>query len=159
MQQALGKFAQDLKRECGGRAILARNIHLTLIFLGDVERERLPQLEAAAAAVEGPRFELCVGRAEYWRHNRIVWAGVERCPEALLELVDRLGQGLSSAGFRFDKRAYVPHVTLLRNARRAPPQAEMPAVAWPIASFALAESVQREKGRAYEVLREWPLST
>ena len=84
VQQALGKLAQDLGRECGGRAILTRNIHLTLVFLGDVARERLVQLEALAAAVTSARFDLDVDRVEYWRHNRIVWAGVERCPATIV---------------------------------------------------------------------------
>lgn len=158
VQQALGKLAQDLGRECGGRSIPARNIHLTLVFLGEVARGRLAQLETSAAVVTAPHFDLDVDRVEYWRHNRIVWAGVGHCPGALLELVERLELGLSSAGFRIDKRAYVPHITLLRNARRAPSAAGLPAIAWPVARFALVESVQREQGRAYQVLREWPLS-
>jgi len=157
VQEALGRQARVLMRECGGRAIQASNIHLTLVFLGDVARECLAQLEALAVAVTAPRFELGVDRVEYWRHNRIVWAGVGRCPAALPELVERLERGLSAEGFRIDKRSYVPHVTLLRNARRAPPEAGMPAIAWPVDRFALVESVKREKGRAYQVLREWPL--
>lgn len=158
VQQALERQARDFTRECGGRAIPARNIHLTLVFLGDVARERLAQLEALAGAVTAPRFDLDVDRVEYWRHNRIVWASVARCPEALLALVERLEQGLSSAGFRFDKRSYVPHITLLRNARRAPPEFAIPAIAWPVGRFALVESAQRGRGRVYEVLREWPLT-
>ena len=158
VQQGLGKLARNLARECGGRAILTRNIHLTLVFLGDIDRERLAQLEALAARVTSARFDLDVDRVEYWRHNRIVWAGVERCPEPLHELVKRLELGLSSAGLRFDKRAYAPHITLLRNARRAPANATMRTIAWPVARFALVESVRREKGRAYEVLKEWPLT-
>ena len=158
VQQLLGKFAQDIERKCGGRAIPARNIHLTLVFLGDTARERLRQLEALAAAVSAPPFDLDVDRVGYWRHNRIVWAGVSRCPGALPVLVGTLELGLSSAGLRFDKRAYVPHVTLLRNARRAPPETELHCISWPVARFALVESVQRDRGRAYEVLREWPLT-
>ncbi|MND04219.1 RNA 2',3'-cyclic phosphodiesterase [compost metagenome] len=72
--------------------------------------------------------------------------------------MQRLESGLSSADFRFDRRAYAPHITLLRNARRAPANATMRTIAWPVSRFALVESVKREKGRAYEVLKEWPLT-
>jgi 2'-5' RNA ligase len=162
-QEALGKLAQGLKRECGGRAIPAHNIHLTLAFLGDVGRGRLARLEEIAAAVSAQRFaqsfELNVARVEYWRHNHIVWAGVERCPAALQTLAAGLEQALSPEGFRFDRRPYVPHITLLRDARRAPATAATPAVPWRVHDFALVESVPRERGRVYEVLRDWPLST
>ena len=158
VQRALGALAQDLGRECRGRALPSRNIHLTLVFLGNVGRERLPRLEEIAVATSAPPFGLNVDRVEYWRHNRIVWAGVERCPEALTTLVARFGQMLAPEGFHFDDRAYVPHITLLRNARRAPSTAAVPAVAWPVSRYALVESVPRGQGRAYEVLREWPLT-
>ena len=157
IQQALAGLAQGLKRECSGRAIPARSIHLTLVFLGDVARERLPRLETLAAAVAEAQFDLNVDRVEYWRHNRIVWAGVEHCPEALQSLVARLEQALAAEGFGFDRRRYMPHITLLRNARRAPSESATQAVAWPVARYALVESVAHERGRAYEVLREWPL--
>ena len=157
IQRALGELGKALQRRCGGRAIVAGNIHLTLVFLGDVARDRLPRLDAVAAAISAPPFDLSVNRVEYWRHNRIVWAGVERCPDALQSLVAHLEQALVAEGFHFDRRPYVPHVTLLRNARRAPSDAATRAVAWPVIRFALVESVARERGRVYEVLREWPL--
>jgi 2'-5' RNA ligase len=162
-QQALGKLAQGLKRECGGRAIPAHNIHLTLAFLGDVGRGRIARLEEIAAEISGQRFaqylDLNVTRIEYWRHNRIVWAGVEQCPVALQALAAGLEQALSPEGFRFERRPYVPHITLLRDARRAPATAATPAVPWRVDRFALVESVPRERGRVYEVLRDWLLAS
>ena len=163
IQQALGKLAQGLKQECGGRAIPAHNIHLTLAFLGDVGHSRMARLEEIAAAISGQRFAQCfdlnVARVEYWRHNHIVWAGVEHCPVALQALTAGIERALSPEGFRFDRRPYVPHITLLRDARRAPATAAIPAVPWRVHHFALVESVPRERGRVYEVLRDWPLST
>lgn len=158
VQRALCDLGRGLQKQCGGRSLPARNIHLTLVFLGGVARERLADLEAVAGGITAPRFDLEVDRVEYWRHNRIVWAGVARCPDALPLLVEKLERGLSSSGYRFDRRPYSPHVTLLRNARRAPADSAMRAIAWPVSGFALVESVPRDNGRAYEVLREWPLS-
>jgi 2'-5' RNA ligase len=158
VQEALGKLALELKPGCGGRAIPARNIHLTLVFLGDVERASLPRIEALARAVVASRFDLNVDRIQYWRHNRIVWAGVTRCPPAALALVEQLEAGVADAGMRVERRPYVPHVTLLRDALRSPADAAVPAIAWPVDRFALVESVQRDRGRVYEPLREWPLA-
>lgn len=151
-------MAQDFKRTCGGRAVPVGNIHLTLVFLGNVERARQPRLEALATGVNGTPFELVVEPVEYWCHNRIVWAGTRRCPEALQDLVTRLGQALAAEGVQQEKRPYVPHITLLRNARRAPAASMLRAISWPVSRFALVESVPRERGRAYEVVRDWPLT-
>ena len=156
-QRALGDIASRAQRECGGRAVPAPNIHLTLVFLGDLPRDRATVIETLASAVKGPRFALSVDRLEYWRHNRILWAGVEACPEALQTLVAQLEAGLATVGFRFDQRPYVPHITLLRDAKRAPAENRASPVAWPVTEFALVESVQRERVRVYEVLRKWPL--
>jgi 2'-5' RNA ligase len=156
VQRALGEIARGARSECGGRAVPAENIHLTLVFLGNLPRERLAVLEVLGSTVRGCRFNLTVDRLEYWRHNRILWAGTSACPEALQALVSSLQDAAAGAEFRFDRRPYVPHVTLLRNARRAP-AVERCAVAWPVDGFALVESAPRERGRAYRVLRSWPL--
>lgn len=158
VQQALGEIARQAQRVCGGRAVPAHNIHLTLVFLGDVPRDSVAALEALGSALVSPGFTLHVDRLEYWRHNRILWAGVEECPRALPLLVERVQQPATAAGFRFDRRPYVPHVTLLRDASRAPQDSRFAAISWPVTELALVESVQRERGRVYEVLRSWPLA-
>ena len=157
VQRALGEIAHRAQRECGGRAVPAPNIHLTLVFLGDLPRDRLAALETLASTAQGRRFNLTVDRLEYWRRNRILWAGASACPEALQALVARLQDAVAGAEFHFDGRPYVPHVTLLRNARRAPAVDRCSAIAWPVDGFALVESAPRERGRVYQVLRSWPL--
>ena len=156
-QQALGDLAERLKSECGGRALPAGNIHLTLVFLGEVARERLPRVEDFAATVTVPRFEIRLDHTGYWRHNRVVWAGVTRGAAELGALAARLEQALAAGGFRFDKRAYVPHLTLLRNARRAPAAVNMDPVTWSVTRHVLVESVPLERARQYRVRRAWPL--
>jgi 2'-5' RNA ligase len=71
--------------------------------------------------------------------------------------VASLQDAVARAEFRFDRRLYIPHVTLLRNARHAPANDRCPADAWAVDGFALVESAPRERGRAYQVLRSWPL--
>jgi RNA 2',3'-cyclic 3'-phosphodiesterase len=157
VQRTLGDIAQRAQEECGGRAVPADNIHLTLVFIGDVSRSRLAELEALGATIAAPRFSLVVDRLEYWRHNRILWAGVGECPQALRTLVERLQEPVAAAGFRIERRPYVPHVTLRRDARGASANTSI-RVDWPVTEFALVESAQRERGRAYEVLHRWPLT-
>lgn len=153
---ALGRLARDLQGQCGGRAMLTRNIHLTLVFLGNVAAARLPELYLLAETVAAPRFDLVIGAAGYWRHNRIVWTGPGQCPDALQALVAALEGALKANGFRFDERPYVPHITLLRDARRAPTTQAVGDIRWPVADFALVQSLRRDNATVYEVLRRWP---
>ena len=157
VQHALYGVGQQAQRECGGRLIPERNIHMTLVFLGNIGRVLLPQLEAVAAGIVAGPCDLVLDRIQYWRHNGIVWAGVEQCPAAIPGLVSALSRPLRGIGLEIDTRPYVPHITLLREARRAPAASGMTEVAWPVLDFALIESVTHERGRAYEVLRRWPL--
>jgi 2'-5' RNA ligase len=143
--------------ECGGRATAPEKLHLTLIFLGAIDRARLPAVRSIASAIAIPAFELHLTKIGWWRHNRLVWAGGDQCPPALQTLVSSLQSGLGREGYALDERPYAPHVTLLRNALRGPTKAAIAAVAWPVHDFALVESVAAGGGVRYEVLAQWPL--
>ena len=153
---ALGALGCVVQAECGGRVTPADNIHLTLVFLGDVPTARVADLCRVADGMTAPCFGLDVGAVHYWRHNRIVWTGPAQCPDALHSLVAGLESVLASRGFDSDRRAYTPHITLLRNARRAPATRTMPAIRWSVAGFVLAQSLRRERAVVYDVLRHWP---
>jgi len=150
----LFRVARELQRSCGGRAVRRDNLHLTLVFLGDVAREKIPQLAAIAAQQRAIAFDLEFGAIRYWQHNRIVWAAPQAVPPPLSGFVAALEPALSEAGFDFDRRPYVPHVTLLRGAR-PPATAISIALDWPVRDFALVEAVRDESRPAYRVLERW----
>jgi 2'-5' RNA ligase len=118
----------------------------------------LEVLQLAAQEADGEAFELCFDAARYWGHNHIVYAAPRHVPQQLLQLADALGRRLDAHRFRFDRREYKPHVTLLRNAHwsDAPLPALQP-VCWRVADFALVQSVQRDGLADYRVLARFPL--
>jgi 2'-5' RNA ligase len=71
--------------------------------------------------------------------------------------VRHIEDALRAGGFAFDARAYVPHITLLRNAVRAPRAPQLSPVTWRARAFALVESVRDEGGSRYQVLESWAL--
>lgn len=155
---ALAAWQPPLRELCGGRAMLAANLHNTLVFLGNVAERRLEALQLAAQEVEAERFELSIDLARYWGHNHIVFAAPHSAPPQLAQLVRDLERGLERHRFRFDRRDYKPHVTLLRHAKWSDmPLPEMPAVRWPVHDFALVQSPQREGDPHYRVLARFPL--
>jgi 2'-5' RNA ligase len=159
VRASLDAAAGKLHELRGGRRTRPDTLHLTLVFVGDIAVEQLPELLAAAAAVAVPRFEVLFDRSDCWRHNHVAHLGASLSPPALLELVGQLESRLSSAGIAFDRRPYVPHITLLRKADCSP-GIENPAlvpIRWLARDFVLVRSSLRSGGALYEQIGRWPL--
>ncbi|MBZ0105031.1 MAG: RNA 2',3'-cyclic phosphodiesterase [Sulfuricella denitrificans] len=160
VRRALDQAGRKLHAVCGGRRMRAPNLHLTLVFLGNVAVARLDELRAVTGGVSGAPFSMTLDHFGWWRHNRVAWAAPQEIPEALQGLVARLQENLRNADFVFDDRpVFVPHVTLLRNARCN--EIEMPPMmplAWAVDAFVLVKSATTDTGATYEVIGRWGLS-
>jgi 2'-5' RNA ligase len=157
VQDALARWARACREACGGRSPSAGSMHLTLAFLGEVEPERVRRL-AGIAAVDGVApFELVFDRLGYWRHNRIAHAAASVVPSALATLAGRLAAELGAAGFRTEAREFVPHVTLARQARRAPGELRLEPIRWPVEEVRLVESIRVDGKASYQTLQSWTL--
>ena len=143
--------------DLGGRPVPVHNLHLTLLFLGDVPGDRFDGLAAGASGIRTGAFDLRLDRFGSFRAARVAWIGGDPAPAGAV-LVDRLGAVAESAGLTVDDRPWRPHVTLRRRIEgggralslKAPPAP----VDWPIRAFSLIESVP---ARPYQVLRTWPV--
>lgn len=95
------------------------NLHLTVKFLGDVDDRLLGDVcsaaEAAAAQVEPFEFAVAGLSAVPPRGLlRMIWAGVTEPSGRLGKLNDLLEAAYAEMGFRVEKRAFRPHLTLGR---------------------------------------------
>ena len=126
--QLPGAVLKRLDREIGFlqlagasvRWVAARNLHLTLRFLGGVESDEIMpicrELEAAAEAAPRPRL-IIKGTATLPKGDadpRTVIAGVEGDVEVLKALFDDLQGRFAGLGLRPEPRGLAPHVTLGR---------------------------------------------
>ncbi|MBA2225459.1 MAG: RNA 2',3'-cyclic phosphodiesterase [Thermogemmata sp.] len=95
-------------------------LHLTLLFLGDVEDRNLPEVCEHVQAVTHTfaPFSLHVaglGAFPDWHHPKILWAGVRQGSEQLRTLHEGIAQRLIPAGlYRPEGRPFTPHLTLGR---------------------------------------------
>jgi len=151
----LAACARNLRPECGGRMPAAPKLHMTLAFLGDTPLARLAELQALAARVQVPAFQLTLDTLAWWRRNHIVWAGPAQCPAALCRLVSALEESLQTGCFCYDARDFVAHVTLLRDARSAPDASRLTAIAWTVCDFVLVRSLL--PAGQYQVMARFPL--
>jgi len=142
----------------GGRLADPGDLHVTLIFLGELDLDRRICAERAAGRVRAGPFRLTLDRFGCFPRARVLWCGASKCPQPLLGLVRSLSGSLLDCGFRPERRPFVPHVTLARKARALPAQ-ELPSpIVWSVSSFSLALALPGERPR-YRVLCEWPLAS
>lgn len=100
----------------------AAHFHVTLKFLGEVRRERVPAIEGAVAkvAAETKAFATTLGGFGAFptiRRPRVIWLGVGANPE-LRCLKQDLEWALGEVGFEAETRAFHPHVTIGRASDR-----------------------------------------
>ncbi len=153
---SLERLAAEVYRRTGGRPVAAAKLHLTLVFLGEVDPGRIPALACAAQRVAAEAFDLSLDRVGAFTRARVAWAGCERAPERLVAMQAQLERHIRDAGFAPDDRPYAAHLTLVRHARAPLAPDRIDPVAWRVASFALVESVPG--GGTYRTLADWALA-
>jgi RNA 2',3'-cyclic 3'-phosphodiesterase len=139
-----------------GRRVATANLHVTVLFLGEVADGIAERLCAAADGSAGRGFELHVDAAGWWRRSAVVWLAPSLVPPALLSLVEQLRELVSGVDIPLEARPYRPHVTVYRRAHR-PPRSARIGCRWRIDEFSLIESLPGAAGVRYQVLRRWPL--
>ena len=129
---------------------------MTLLFLGNVPRERSEALMTISGSVPFKPFTLLVDSAACWKHNKLAWIGSSVTPSELSQLVDALETVAAAAGIHFDRRPFAPHVTLVRKAQCAPLDLRMPKVEWCVTDYVLVQSELNSEGSRYTVIGRWP---
>jgi 2'-5' RNA ligase len=142
-------------------------LHLTLAFLGEVDRRVEQDLADALASVSLPPFELQirgVGHFERKGAPSALWAGLAPS-EPLARLQQRVVGACRRSGLEPDRNAFRPHVTLARLNRSSPPAGHWLAAhgtlrsePWEVREFVLYESRLSPGGSIYEPLVSFSLS-
>ncbi|MGC8782457.1 MAG: RNA 2',3'-cyclic phosphodiesterase [Anaerolineae bacterium] len=125
LRQALGHVQGKFKRQIAARDVrwvAIENLHLTLKFLGDTPRSRLPEVEAAlrAACSAHAAFEIGFeGRGCFpnFRRPRVIWVAVRDRGQALARLQADVEKHIAPLGWPTEERGFSPHLTLGRVAR------------------------------------------
>jgi len=139
------------------KPVKASNLHMTLIFLGNVTKEKLNDFLYAANKVEAQTFELELNQPGSFRRPQVLWLGCSKTPDALPALVSQLGKELAHYGFNSDDKPYVPHVTLARKYKLQDLPDFSCRIQWPVKEFSLVESKSTANGVEYSVLQSWSL--
>jgi 2'-5' RNA ligase len=146
------------------------NLHVTTRFIGEWPESRLPELQAALAALPGyPPIPIHVRNLGFFPNPhspRVFWAAVEAAPD-LAALAAETDRALDPLGLPPEGRPFSPHLTLARIKEPVPLQSLREAIAalpsldfgsFTAASFFLYHSRPGPSGSVYTKLAEFPLS-
>lgn len=102
----------------GTRWVEPDHMHLTLVFLGDAEEEKISKIEKICYKVAQKirPFEIAISSLSAFPNltrAHTLWLGVENSDE-LNQLQEKLKEGLKEASLRIEERKFTPHLTLAR---------------------------------------------
>ncbi|MFP8957838.1 RNA 2',3'-cyclic phosphodiesterase [Natrialbaceae archaeon A-CW3] len=111
----------DLSEASGLRLTDPAQAHVTLVFLGDADSERVPALKREIRAgvddADLDPFELRFGGLGVFpdlEYISVVWLGVEAGGDSLTDLQAAIENRTTAMGFEPDDHEFTPHVTLAR---------------------------------------------
>ncbi|HEY1141664.1 MAG TPA: RNA 2',3'-cyclic phosphodiesterase [Lysobacter sp.] len=143
-----------------GRWLKPDRYHLTLHFLGafsELPQERIDVARRAAQSVAAAAFELSLDRAGHFSKG-IGWLGCAHVDAPLQGLWSELHKALAHERVATQGHArFVPHVTVLRDAREPLPAQPISPIVWPVREFVLIDSVLGARNE-YRPLGRWTLS-
>ena len=144
----------------------AEQLHLTLRYIGDVDRPVAEDVAAALGSVHAPPIDLALCGVGWFDHGPRGALFARLAPvEPLAALHTKLDRALVRAGLEPERRAYLPHITLARRRSSAVDPA-----GWLERNAALASGVERaaamilfeshigRHGSSYEAIATYPLA-
>ena len=141
-------------------------LHVTLRYIGPVERPVAEDIAVALQAVRAPAVDLAlsgVGRFDTGSRGRALWAGVTP-HEAVAALHRKVDHSLVRLGLAPEGRAFLPHITLARLNRATGPvdgflagRAALTSAPMRFDHLILYESHLGPDGAWYEAIARYPL--
>ena len=148
-----------------GNFTVKDNYHITLHFIGNVDESKLIYLQSAMDNIKDcVAPTLSVSQFAVLRASNVVCAKFNK-EQNLVRLHEALGDSLEKLGFTVERRAYRPHVTMIRNYGFTLPFSEVTKSVdvynkpFTAANVVLYQSVFTQNGVSYNKLYEVSLKT
>ena len=129
LSQEIREIIDEVSREAGKlplnvRWVRTENIHLTVVFLGNVEESLVPRVEEVACLVcsRSHPFDISLHSLGFFgniRSPRVLWIGMNGDVKGMSGLRDELQKGLVPFGVEEETRPFRPHLTLGRFKKEA----------------------------------------
>jgi len=148
-----------LKKTVKGKFVTPENWHITLAFLGNVDKRTKDCLINKAAQLQCAAFELEFENVMYFKKTHILSYGVHQKTDLtkLNFLVDECKRVQHVCGLKSEGREFKPHITVARKVKELNDGLIIDPILWQANEFVLVRSELLEQGSVYNVLERWPL--
>jgi len=136
------------------RLVRPAYIHVTLLFLGNIDTGKEESFKQALATVQVSCMSLCFNRLSFWKKPGILCLTTPNNYPEVETLVGMLSKLAEELGIQTDERPFKPHITLVKKATKLTPL-EFDPINWHSSSFCLVESVNCPNGIEYRIVEEW----
>ncbi len=156
MKAKLKRVQDELSAEAKSGDFTAKgNLHLTLIFLGECDREEVERAKKAMDRLSFAPFYLEIDRVGHFARpgGDIYWAGVKPEKE-LMAMQKALAESFAKGGFNLERRRYTPHITLGRRVVTDQDAFEIKAFGEHITNVVLMVSERVEGKLVYRAIHE-----
>jgi len=144
----------------------AKNMHMTLKFIGEADEETLEKVDRALASIRAEPFEMGlegIGAFPNPKKVKVIWAALCRGSQQAVKLAREVDERLGELGFQKEGRFH-PHITLARSKggqdrdglQKLLVSADQPAFgAFMVDGMSLMKSELHPDGARHEVLRSY----
>lgn len=146
---------------CTGTWVKPDNLHVTLLFLGNLTKDELESTEHALSVVSPSPFFTQLERLEvpHWSKPQLVWVTLKN--DGLEQLYEKLVTALPSYQ---EARPFKAHCTLARLKKAANKKAlknlvetiQVTPLSWEVTTFSLYASRTEPTGAEYTILKTYP---
>ena len=143
-----------------------QNIHVTMRFLGNISPPMVDFIHEEMKKISFTPFEIelkGLGAFPSLKYARVVWAGIRKGADELMNVFNQLEPRLKRIGFKPDPKGFSPHLTIAR-VKTGRHKAELVKCVKDLADYEfgiikadclrLKKSVLTPKGPIYTTLRE-----
>ena len=137
-----------------GRPVNPDNLHVTLLFLGNVTPDKENDLKQAARLITVPEIRLSFNQVSFWKKQGVLCLTTTNVDDGLLKLIGNIEAVARKLAIPFDVRTVKPHVTLFRKVEGIAAY-DFDTLHWHSSSFRLVESQLLMHTVEYRTIESW----
>jgi len=102
------KFLKELKRYENFKVVPKENLHITLLFLGEIPQEKINEIKNKLSKIKFEKFKINLSTLGHFSH-RVIWIYAD----TKNNLLNKLSKEIQNSLGIYDERFH-PHVTICR---------------------------------------------